>query len=115
MLVWILGPKFVERASVLHRSDNVGSQRHHIVPFGELNGVLIALVARWFEKMESIFHIYDCAKNFQVKYIACTLLDGALTWWNAYAQSVGIDAAYETTWKELKKMMTEEYCPKNEL
>ncbi|GKC39593.1 hypothetical protein Tco_1051977 [Tanacetum coccineum] len=26
--------------------DGVGSKRHHIVPFGELNGVPIALVAR---------------------------------------------------------------------
>ncbi|GKB29443.1 hypothetical protein Tco_0868844 [Tanacetum coccineum] len=28
----------------LHQSDGVGSQRHHIVPYGELNGVSIALV-----------------------------------------------------------------------
>ncbi|GJZ58328.1 hypothetical protein Tco_0613822 [Tanacetum coccineum] len=33
---------------------------------------------------------------------------GELTWWNTYTQSVGIDAAYETTWEELRKMMTEE-------
>ncbi|GKB42823.1 hypothetical protein Tco_0887765 [Tanacetum coccineum] len=46
MLVWILGPKSVKRASVLHQLDGVGSQRHHIVPIGELNGVSIALVAR---------------------------------------------------------------------
>ncbi|GKA79804.1 hypothetical protein Tco_0786400 [Tanacetum coccineum] len=45
MLVWILGPKSVERAYVLHQPDGVGSQRHHIVPYGELNGVSIALMA----------------------------------------------------------------------
>ncbi|GKA11094.1 reverse transcriptase domain-containing protein [Tanacetum coccineum] len=26
-----------------------------------------------------------------------------------------LDAAYETTWEELKKMMTKEYCPRNEV
>ncbi|GJR04314.1 hypothetical protein Tco_0527298 [Tanacetum coccineum] len=47
MLVWILGSKSVERASILNQPDGVGSQRHHIVPIGELNGVSIALVARF--------------------------------------------------------------------
>ncbi|GKE04075.1 hypothetical protein Tco_1396093 [Tanacetum coccineum] len=46
MLVWILGPNFVERASILHQPDGLGSQRRHIVTYGELNDVLIALVAR---------------------------------------------------------------------
>nr|GEW36660.1 ribonuclease H-like domain-containing protein [Tanacetum cinerariifolium] len=46
MLVWILGPKSLERASVLHQLNGVGTQRHHIVPIGELNGVSIALTAR---------------------------------------------------------------------
>ncbi|GJX56689.1 hypothetical protein Tco_0286586 [Tanacetum coccineum] len=41
--------------------------------------------------------------------------DGALTWWNAYAQSIGIDVSYQTPWKDLKKMMTKEYYPRNEL
>ncbi|GKG38418.1 reverse transcriptase domain-containing protein [Tanacetum coccineum] len=65
--------------------------------------------------MESVFRISNCAENCQVKYATCTLLDGALTWWNSHAQPVGIDATYETPWKELMKMMTEEYCLRNEL
>ncbi|GJW39994.1 hypothetical protein Tco_0065839 [Tanacetum coccineum] len=36
----------MERASVLHQPDGVRLQRNHIVPIRELNGVLIALVAR---------------------------------------------------------------------
>ncbi|GJU51556.1 hypothetical protein Tco_1221111 [Tanacetum coccineum] len=47
MLIWILGPESMERASVLHQPAGVGSQRHHIVPIGKLNGVSIALVARF--------------------------------------------------------------------
>ncbi|GJY14074.1 putative ribonuclease H-like domain-containing protein [Tanacetum coccineum] len=41
-----LEPKSVEGASVLHQPEGVGSKRYHIVPFGEFNGVPIALVAR---------------------------------------------------------------------
>ncbi|GJR86530.1 hypothetical protein Tco_0210541 [Tanacetum coccineum] len=63
----------------------------------------------WFEKMESVFRIYICAKNYQVKYAMCTLLDGALNWWNSYVKTIELDAAYGRTWEELKKMMTGEY------
>ncbi|GJV87401.1 putative reverse transcriptase domain-containing protein [Tanacetum coccineum] len=63
---------------------------------------------KWFEKMESVFRICNCAENFKVKYATCSLLDGALTWWNAYAQSIGIDLAYQTLWEDPKKMMIEE-------
>ncbi|GJR70665.1 hypothetical protein Tco_0016730 [Tanacetum coccineum] len=51
MLVWILGPKSVERASVLHHPDGIESQRHHIVPYGELNGVSKGLVASKFQEV----------------------------------------------------------------
>nr|GEV61553.1 retrovirus-related Pol polyprotein from transposon TNT 1-94 [Tanacetum cinerariifolium] len=43
-LVERIKPKSVERASILHQPDGVRSQRHHIVSYGELNGVSIALV-----------------------------------------------------------------------
>nr|GEV30582.1 hypothetical protein [Tanacetum cinerariifolium] len=38
-------PEFVEFTSILHQPDEVESRRHHIVPFGKLNGFSIALVA----------------------------------------------------------------------
>nr|GEZ12958.1 hypothetical protein [Tanacetum cinerariifolium] len=41
----ISAPKSVERASVLHQPNGVRSQMYHIVPYRELNGVSIALVA----------------------------------------------------------------------
>ncbi|GJU57097.1 hypothetical protein Tco_1234863 [Tanacetum coccineum] len=34
---------------------------------------------RWFEKMETIFHISKCLEKYQVKYATCTLLNSALT------------------------------------
>ncbi|GKB03373.1 hypothetical protein Tco_0831462 [Tanacetum coccineum] len=54
-------------------------------------------LTRWFEKMESVFHIYNCSENCQVKYATCTLLDDALTLWNSYVETIGLDDAYETT------------------
>ncbi|GJV56667.1 reverse transcriptase domain-containing protein [Tanacetum coccineum] len=65
--------------------------------------------------MEYVYHICNCAKNFQVKYATCTLMDGALTWWNSYVHLVELDASCETTCKELKQMITDEYCPRNEV
>ncbi|GKC61965.1 hypothetical protein Tco_1089563 [Tanacetum coccineum] len=50
-----------------------------------------------------------------VKYATYTLLGGALTWWNSHVRTVGHDAAYEMSWKNLIKMMTEAYCPRNEI
>ncbi|GJT63239.1 putative reverse transcriptase domain-containing protein [Tanacetum coccineum] len=39
----------------------------------------------------------------------------ALTWWNAYKRTIGADAAFAMSWKELMKLMTEVYCLRNEI
>ncbi|GJX25879.1 reverse transcriptase domain-containing protein [Tanacetum coccineum] len=65
--------------------------------------------------MESVFHISNCAVNDQVKYATCTLLGGALTWWNSHVRTVGHDVAYEMSWKTLMKMMTENYYLRSEI
>ncbi|GJU02290.1 putative reverse transcriptase domain-containing protein [Tanacetum coccineum] len=72
-------------------------------------------LARWFEKMESVFCISNCPPNSQVKFATCTLLDGALTWWNSHVQTIGIDEAYEMPWKDLMKLMIEVYRLRNEI
>ncbi|GJU36677.1 hypothetical protein Tco_1185031 [Tanacetum coccineum] len=38
----------------------------------------------------------------------------ALTWWNSHKRTIGTDAAYALSWRELMKLMTEVYCPRNE-
>ncbi|GJS71306.1 putative reverse transcriptase domain-containing protein [Tanacetum coccineum] len=70
---------------------------------------------RWFEKMETMFHISNCPEKSQVKYATCTLLDGALTWWNSHKRTIGTEAAFAMSWRELMKLMTEVYCPRNEI
>nr|GFB77793.1 hypothetical protein [Tanacetum cinerariifolium] len=65
--------------------------------------------------MESVFHISNCAAENQVKFATCTLHSIALTWWNTHVQTVGHEDAYGMSWKTLMKMMTDKYCPRNEI
>ncbi|GJU34886.1 putative reverse transcriptase domain-containing protein [Tanacetum coccineum] len=65
-------------------------------------------LTRWFEKMETVFHISNCPEKYQVKYASCTLLNSALTWWNSHKRTIGNEAAYAMSWAELMKLMTEE-------
>ncbi|GKF11773.1 hypothetical protein Tco_0049699 [Tanacetum coccineum] len=51
-------------------------------------------LTRWFKKMETMFNISNCPPKYQVKYATCTLQDSALTWWNSYKRTIGVDAAY---------------------
>ncbi|GJT91942.1 hypothetical protein Tco_1080787 [Tanacetum coccineum] len=75
----------------------------------------VVRLIRWFEKMETVFHISNCPKKSQVKYATCTLLDRALTWWNSHKRTIGTEAAFAMSWGELTKLMTEVYCPRNEI
>nr|GEX95690.1 hypothetical protein [Tanacetum cinerariifolium] len=83
------------------------------LPFKCTKGV--ASLSQWCERMESVFHISNCAAENQVKFATCTLHSVALTWWNTHVQTVGHEAAYGMTWKTLMKMMTKKYCPQNEI
>ncbi|GJS05289.1 putative reverse transcriptase domain-containing protein [Tanacetum coccineum] len=64
-------------------------------------------LTRWFEKMETVFHISNCPEKYQVKYATCTLLNSAFTWWNSHKRTVGTEAAFAMSWKELMKLMAE--------
>ncbi|GJU24255.1 hypothetical protein Tco_1162876 [Tanacetum coccineum] len=65
--------------------------------------------------METVLHISNCPERYQVKYATCTLLNSTLTWWNAHKRIVGADAAFAMSWRELMKLMTKVYCPRNEI
>ncbi|GJU12850.1 reverse transcriptase domain-containing protein [Tanacetum coccineum] len=39
----------------------------------------------------------------------------ALTWWNSHVITVSHDIAYAMTWADLRKKMTDKYCPRNEM
>ncbi|GKB53271.1 putative reverse transcriptase domain-containing protein [Tanacetum coccineum] len=72
-------------------------------------------LTQWIEKMETVFCISNCSVENQIKFSTCTLLGNALTWWNSHVRTVGNDIAYAMTWTELKKKMTDKYCPRTEI
>ncbi|GJZ54159.1 putative reverse transcriptase domain-containing protein [Tanacetum coccineum] len=69
----------------------------------------------WSKKMKMVFYISNCPKVYQVKYATCSLLDNALTWCNSHKRTVGVDVAFAMTWRDLMKLMTEVYYPRNEI
>nr|GEY47094.1 hypothetical protein [Tanacetum cinerariifolium] len=72
-------------------------------------------LTQWFEKMETVFRISNCSVENQIKFCTCTLFGSALTWWNSHIMTVGHDVAYAMTWADLKKKMTDKYCPRVEI
>nr|GEW49438.1 reverse transcriptase domain-containing protein [Tanacetum cinerariifolium] len=72
-------------------------------------------LTQWFEIMETVFRISNCTMENQIKFATCNLLGSALTWWNSYVKTVGYDVAYAMTWTNLKKKMTDKYCPRGEI
>ncbi|GJZ12469.1 putative reverse transcriptase domain-containing protein, partial [Tanacetum coccineum] len=81
--------------------------------FKGTKGVIV--LAQWFERMESVFHISNCAVENQVKFATFTFIGNALTWWNSHMKVVTQDVAYAMDWKALKKMMTVKYYPRGEI
>ncbi|GJZ25836.1 reverse transcriptase domain-containing protein [Tanacetum coccineum] len=39
----------------------------------------------------------------------------ALSWWNSFAQPIGIKEAYKITWSEFKTLLIKKYCPRTEV
>ncbi|GKD30490.1 putative reverse transcriptase domain-containing protein [Tanacetum coccineum] len=70
---------------------------------------------QWFERMEIVFRISNCSMENHIKFSTCTLLAGALTWWNSYVLTVSYDVAYAMTWANLRKKMTDKYYLRNEM
>ncbi|GJX58948.1 putative reverse transcriptase domain-containing protein [Tanacetum coccineum] len=57
--------------------------------------------------------VLDPQERDKVKFATATLQGRALTWWNGRIASMGIDAANGTPWTEVRKWMTEEFCPRS--
>nr|GEZ51803.1 hypothetical protein [Tanacetum cinerariifolium] len=54
----------------------------------------VVVLTQWIKKMESVFHISNCAVENQVKFATCTFLGNDLTWWNSHMKAVTKDVAY---------------------
>ncbi|GJW85550.1 hypothetical protein Tco_0158695 [Tanacetum coccineum] len=51
----------------------------------------------WFERTELVFSRSKCAEEDRVTFATGTLTNDALSWWNAYAQPIGIEQSNRIT------------------
>ncbi|KAI3784091.1 hypothetical protein L1987_43183 [Smallanthus sonchifolius] len=70
---------------------------------------------QWFESIENTFLNSDCPDNLRVRHATSVLQKRALTWWNGEKRNRGGDVAMALLWDEVKRLMTEEFCPRNEV
>ncbi|GKE15265.1 hypothetical protein Tco_1422842 [Tanacetum coccineum] len=96
-------------ASTNNPNRNIGPTGTHVARKGNykesiscqpfyFNGTEGAVgLIRWFERTESVFSHSNCAEENKVKFATGTLTDDALSWWNAYAQPIGIEQANTIT------------------
>ncbi|GKE91865.1 reverse transcriptase domain-containing protein, partial [Tanacetum coccineum] len=69
----------------------------------------------WFEQTELVFSRSNCTEDCKMKFSTGTLTEEALSWWNSFAQPIGIKEAYKIPWSELKKLLIKKYCPRTEV
>ncbi|GKD78333.1 reverse transcriptase domain-containing protein, partial [Tanacetum coccineum] len=53
----------------------------------------------------------DC----KVKFATGTLTEEALSWWNSFAQRIGIEQDDKIAWTELKRLLINKYFPRTEV
>ncbi|GKE95126.1 reverse transcriptase domain-containing protein [Tanacetum coccineum] len=70
---------------------------------------------RWFECNESVFYHSKCAKEDRVTFATGTLTNDAMSWLNAYAHPTRIEQANRITKTELKRLLTNKYCPRTKV
>ncbi|GJZ84888.1 reverse transcriptase domain-containing protein [Tanacetum coccineum] len=75
----------------------------------------VVSLIRWFERTESVFSHSRCVEENKVTFATGTLTDDALSWWNAYAQPMGVEQANQITWTKLKRLLTNKYFPRTEI
>nr|GFA53194.1 reverse transcriptase domain-containing protein [Tanacetum cinerariifolium] len=102
-----ISPKDIETS--VSPFSSVGSSS----PISGTKGVIRLI--HWFECLESVFSHSKFAEEDIVTFATGTLTNDALSWWNAYAQPIGIEQANKITWTELKRLLINKYCPQTEI
>ncbi|GKB85800.1 reverse transcriptase domain-containing protein [Tanacetum coccineum] len=122
-----MAPKRATRSNIAPETTNTTSGTNAQLQAMINQGVTAALAARDADRNTNaddshisgagVRRTEQTAREFenQVKFATCTLHSFALTWWNTHVKTVGHDAAYGMPWKTLMKMMTDKYCPQNEI
>ncbi|GJZ06585.1 reverse transcriptase domain-containing protein [Tanacetum coccineum] len=68
-----------------------------------------------YKEFMSLFSRSNCTEDYKVKFATGTLTEEALSWWNSFAQPIGIEEAYKITWVEFKKLLIKKYYPRTEV
>nr|GFA53312.1 reverse transcriptase domain-containing protein [Tanacetum cinerariifolium] len=70
-----------------------------------------------FKGLEGTIGLIRCnyIEDYKVKFATGTLTEEALSWWNSFAHSIGIEEAYKIAWVEFNKLMITKYCPWSEI
>nr|GEW69576.1 reverse transcriptase domain-containing protein [Tanacetum cinerariifolium] len=67
------------------------------------------------KKIVQIRQRFNYIEDYKVKFATGTLTEEALSWWNSFAHSIGIEEAYKIAWVEFNKLMITKYCPWTEI
>ncbi|GJS04628.1 putative reverse transcriptase domain-containing protein [Tanacetum coccineum] len=65
--------------------------------------------------IEALVARNNCTEDCKVKFATGTLTEEALSWWNSFAQPIGIEEAYKITWSDFKKLLIKKYYPRTEI
>nr|GEU37602.1 reverse transcriptase domain-containing protein [Tanacetum cinerariifolium] len=57
----------------------------------------------------------NCTEDCKVNFVTGTLTKDAMSWWNSCAKPIGIEQADKIAWTELKRLLTNKYCPRTEV
>ncbi|KAI3814209.1 hypothetical protein L1987_18957 [Smallanthus sonchifolius] len=70
---------------------------------------------QWFESIENTFLNSDFPNNLRVRYATSIFKKRVLTWLNGEKRTRGVDVAMALPWDEVKRLMTKEFCLRNEM
>lgn len=72
-------------------------------------------LAHWFERIETVFQKSSYNDDMKVTFATGTLMQDALSWWNATVHTMGTTTTYQLTWVEFKAKILKKYSPRSEL
>lgn len=67
------------------------------------------------DEIEAVLNVTDVKPEDKTRFAAYSMRDEAWTWWKMLMETKGEETMNRLSWAEFKKLITEKYCPNNEL
>jgi hypothetical protein len=74
-----------------------------------------SVAQQWLREIEVVLRISECREEQKVKFASHSFVSEALCWWDNIRTAMGARAVDRMGWKEFKQLVTDQYCPANEL